>query len=150
MEKNKKSLPLQRQDKLKVFAVVSALKTLPLEEMKNSFALGVSVAYTTLEARESVIHGIGVSGKNPDDYYIGYMVVQVDADQLIDFPAMPLVDTKEKPMPIITDKQTVEDQMISNVRIMFNLVGTSNAKKIAEEVIAKFIKYSEKNKLSTK
>ena len=148
VEQVKKPLPLQRQEKLKVFAVVSALKSLPLEEMKNSFALGLSVAYTQIEAREGIIASIKMSGKNPEDYSIGYMNMGIDADQLIDFPEMPVVDIAEKPLPVITDKQTVEEQMINDVRIMFRLVGNAKENKIADEIIKKFTEYS-KSKLST-
>ena len=159
MENTKKLLPTRRQEKLKVFAVLSALKTVPEPLLKDSFALSLMLGYTEAEIIVGSREAIKANDRNPDDYIVGCMKIGVDIEEIIDLPiveegkveshpikiASPAETFKEQELQVIS---TVEEYMISNLRTMFNLVGSAEEKKIAEKIIKKFTAYSKK--LSTK
>lgn len=147
---NQNKLGLERTQKLQIFAVMSARKTVPQELLKNSFALCVLASYTEAEAMIGVGHGLTVTGQNINDYTLGVMRVAVDVDSLIDTRvAKPTVSKKEDFFPIIVDKKTAEEKMVDDVRIMFNLVGSKEQQKVAELVIEKFKGYVANRNLST-
>ena len=149
MEDTKKTLPLEKSEKLKVYAILSALKTVPEETLKTSLALSLMVGYSIGDIIVGSADAIRIQGRNPEDYRIGCMQIGVPLEEVVELPVV----KNGRPtgvVPVDVDKKTVEEKMIDNVRIMFNLVGTKDQKRTAEWVIKKFNDYVDGKKLSTK
>ncbi len=141
-----KPLSMERTEKLKIYTVLSVKKTVPKEIVENGLALILLASYTEPEAMMAVGFGLKASGKNIDDYILGVMRVQVDLDKLVDADLLKAgMETPATPVnvvPVVVDKKTVEEQMIENVRIMFNLVGTSAQEQaVMKRVVKKFEDY---------
>ena len=149
MDNNIQKLSLERNDKLKLFAIVSARTTFPKEMFKDNFALCLMASYTEAEAMMGVGQAIKTGGYNISDFNLGVMKVGVDLEKIIDLP-LPLTEiSKDEKIEVVNvdkPKQTLEEHMIANVRQMFNLVGNDGENKIAEQVIKRFNDYAQVKK----
>lgn len=147
MENNiSQPLSLERKEALKVFSILSALKTVPTNILQESFCLSLVATYTLAEAMAGAYQGLRDQGKNPNDYILNCMQICAPVESIANL-------SKPMPVPIATPtvsekKKTVEQYMIDNVSHVFNLVGNASEQKAAQKVIAKFIAFADK-KLST-
>lgn len=138
-------LDLERNDKLKVFGVVSILKSAPLEELKNSFSLSLLLTYTRAECLLIIPEVLRRDNKNPDDYILDYINVTMPVEQIVNTttPAVPAQVEK------VENGKSLEDNMINNVCQVFEVAGTKEQKRVAMLVIEKFKEFVDKKKVST-
>lgn len=144
---SKNKLSLERNDTLKVFAVVSILKTVPEEVYKNKLALTLLVTYTEAEAVIGSSETLKLQGIDPELYKISIMRVQLPVQDIVDMPPPP-----PPPAPIqeqiveLKPAKTVEETMIDHARMIFNLVGNPAQQKMLNSVIGKFTEYTASKK----
>ena len=134
-------LPLERNQSLKIFGIVCVSTSIPTELLKDKLTLTVIASYSQVEAFENCIKVLTMMGKNPNEYR-HLLTTQMEAKEVIDVSAQKEVTLISKP----ERKKTVEETMVDNIRIVFNLVGTAAQKKTMESVIEKFVDYSSKKK----
>lgn len=148
-------LPLIRHEKLKIFAVMTILKTMPLDVLKGNLTLSIAVTYTDSEAIMGARKTIRQLGNNPDDHVVPYMIIGQDAESFIDIPpvqevqSLVMPDMKLEPgatIPVKEEKKTSVESMVSFVRYVFAKGGTKAQQKGAEGVIKKFEEYVSKTK----
>lgn len=130
-------LNLQREQKLQIFAVMSALKTIPVETLKTSFSLSLLLTYSAVDAVVASRQIMEGKGMNPELYYMDCMVTSMPVEAVIALPEV----NKPVPTPVVEPtkpQETVEEFMIRNVRMVFNMVGDKKEQEMAEKVIARF------------
>lgn len=142
---NIKPMNLERVDSLKVFGMVSVSKEVPIENIKDKLSLTIAVTYTPAEAIISAGQALEKLGKNPANYNLGFMQLSIRAEEFIRAFNLPVTTPLD---PIKNDsKKSIEEIMVDNTRMIFNLVGTTTQKRSVEKVIQKFNKYvSDKSK----
>lgn len=136
---DKKPLPLEREDKLKFFAILAIRKDLQPEIKKKAFMLSIAAAYTGAEAIVSSRQEMEKMGVSPDGFLLPALMMGVDVEKIVKLPER----KEELQLPaIIQEKKSTQD-MVSYVRFIFDTVGSELQKNTAEIVIKKF---EEKNK----
>lgn len=131
---------LERNDKLKVFAIMSAKKSVPEELLKDSFALSILVTYTPAEAVIATNQVLMSKGKNPEEYIVDCMRLMIPVEEIVNIPP-PVI---EKPRFELAHK-TVEEMMIEHARMIFDIVGTKAQKASLEKILEKFMEYTKNN-----
>ncbi len=144
-----KPLPVTREQKLKVFAMNSvhkeAVDTFQALAKDKKICLGLSAAYSQLEAIEGARMGIEQMGLNPADFMIAFQAVSVDADKIIDMPSHMAEEVATLPKDDLAEKKAKSVQeLIAYVRYVFNKVGSTDEISVAEGVIKKFEASQEK------
>ena len=131
-------LEFERKEKLKVFAIFSVKKDLPLEMLKEKCALALIIGYNSIEAIEGAKQGIREGNLNPNDYKTPFIFVYRDLDQVVQMPIKTFELPKPKPVEDIKEK-SIQD-LAAYVLYVFNKAGTESQKKVARSVITKFKK----------
>lgn len=136
------ALPMERSNKLKVFAISSPHKDVPKEVLEKpmTLTLALAVTYTQPEALIAARESLKAVGANPDNYLIGRQIISLELDQVVQTanqhqasPFLPPI----KPDLGEQKKRSVEE-MCNNIRYVFGKVGTKTQKESAEKVIQKF------------
>jgi len=133
------ALPIEKNFKLKIYAIVSTHKDIPDEAIRDKMILTLVLTYDLPAALVAVEEGIKEAGRAISDYNLTRMLIERNADNLIDFRsvqafASPLPETKE--IKIQKGKQ----EMIAYVRYIFDKAGTPEEKVVCENVVAKYEK----------
>lgn len=136
-----KPLALSRNDNLKIFAVSCVSKDVPVETIKDKCVLTIIATYTLAEAIMGAKEAVRQFGKDPDTYTIPFLIIGKDAKELID-----LTLTRQTPKPFVPIEARSAKTLSYYVRYVFDRVGSVTQKKVAEDVIKKFLEYANKNK----
>lgn len=141
-------LRLERNERLKVFAILSKHNDIPKELLHDKLFLSVVISYTPAEAVLGAMGGLERSGRKLDDYKTPYMLVGSELDVLVE-PSAPSLDEILAAPRIQAEAEAeagLEAKLISYVRLVFDKAGTLEEKKTAEAVIQKFNDYAQRIK----
>lgn len=144
-------LPLEKVEKLKIFAISSCKLDAEPEKLRAEKKLFLTLlsGYSINDAIAGTAEGLRQNGVNPANYMVGFQMVVKDADQIIDLSSShskTVEKQKEYDINQEIKKVGIEKYMIENVRRIFEIAGTDSQKSIAENVIKKFEEYVEKQK----
>ena len=77
-------LPLKREEKLKIFAILSFRRDVPLDIIKdNKLSLNLTAAYSAGDAIMAARQSLSDMKLNQDHYKVPVMMIHVDADKII-------------------------------------------------------------------
>ena len=143
-------MEMDRNQKLKVFAVSSIRNDVPRESVEDKTILSIVFAYSAIEALATVAIKIKEFGRNPEEYEINFQMMSTELESILPNLAImqdarDVITEKPKEEPI---EVSLESHMIGNVRQVFSLVGTKNEKETSEKVIKRFETYAKKQKTS--
>lgn len=140
-------LEINVNEKLKVFAIVSVNKIFASQYIKpndKNIFLTMAGSYFPLDAIEAAKSGLKLLGVDPDFYNIGQIAISRNIDEIVQFPtSSPVV--APLPLPIDPTEKLVKSktQLASYVNYVFDKSGTEEEKKVAGEVINKFLQLNE-------
>ena len=122
-------LPLERNEKLKIYATVSIRKDVDHEKIRkdDSMFLSLSTAYNDNEVIQGVAQGLKAHGKNPNEFIVKFMGTRVEAEKVVDMPNSP---------PGVALAPGLDRKLIY-LEDIFNEFGTPAQIKVAEKVIQK-------------
>ena len=157
---NNNPLPLKREESLKVFALLSFRRDVPLDILNDhKLSLSLSAAYSAGDAIMVAHEALKNLRLDPDNYKTPIMMISVDADKIIQIePAtkisgsQPEIKIPEDMSKLVIDFETElktkksTDDITSYILYAFDQVGTEEEKKIAEKIIKKFKTHATKNK----
>lgn len=145
-------LPLEKVEKLKIFAISSCKLDAEPEKLRAEKKLFLTLlsGYSINDAIAGTAEGLRQNGVNPANYMVGFQMVVKDADQIINLSSLPKLDRVEKQKENDINKEIkevgLEKYMVENVRRIFEISGTTSQKLVAENVIKKFEEYVEQQK----
>jgi len=149
---NLKPLPLKREEKLKIFALLSFRSDVPRDILNDQkLSLSLSVAYNAADASAAARQALTDMNLNPNNYQIPVMMINVDVDRCIQSDAKvtalsnPMSEIKIPGKPKQKTKKST-DEIATYILYAFDKVGTEAEKKIAKKVIKKFQTHAVKNK----
>ena len=146
---NLNPLPLERVEKLKVFAILSARNDLSKEIFNDQkLSLSLTAAYNGGDAIIGARQGLLNINLKPEDYKIPVMMISIYADKIIqqesklNIPGTPpeikIPDGALK-LPEKKAKKSTEE-ITAHILYVFDKVGTDEEKETAKKVIDKFKK----------
>lgn len=124
-----------RYEKLKLFGIVAAGKDLPIETIKDKFAVVLLAAYNQSDAVMGAVASLKQLGKDPSAYVIPFMIASIDAEKFIQMaPLLP------SPMPVDADWIEPSAQDIAKYILeVFQEHGTAAQNIAAKFVVNKFL-----------
>ncbi|MCK5211687.1 hypothetical protein KAJ89_03225 [Candidatus Parcubacteria bacterium] len=158
------SLPLEMTQKLKVFALLSFKRDVPLDFLNDhKLSLTLSAAYSQGDAILAAKQSLLSINLKPDDYKIPVMMISVEADQMIQQEPKVIVPTKKgeeigdklfeavkniskdslEEIPMGVPRKSVEE-IVAHILYAFDKVGTAKEKEIVKKVVEKFKKLVKK------
>jgi len=129
-----KLLPLERNDKLKMYGMVALDQSVPEELVKDKIYLSTCLAYTDQDAVVALANEIRKLPAEPKrTFKIPWLMLSRPLDELIETPT---------PMELITpevevEKKKTDDDLVAYVRYVFES-GSNGDRELAEGVIKQF------------
>lgn len=147
---NYNPLPLRKEESLKIFAILFFRRDVPLDIINDhKLSLSLSAAYSGGDAIMSAHQALKDMGLNPDNYKIPVMMINIEADKIIQSDAKPIALSNPKPEIELPKEKKAEksiEEMTSFISYVFEKVGTDEEIKIAKKVIKKFKAHAVKQK----
>lgn len=143
------ALPMERIERIKVFAILSKHNVVPHELVNDKLVLALVIAYTPAEAIMGAQTLIARHGRLAEDYKTPYMIIGRELGVL---QATPPPVSSEKLFAVDRIQKEAEAKvgavtksitdLSSYVRYVFDKAGTPAQKRTAELVIVKFQEYA--------
>lgn len=128
---------MDREEKLKIFAVLAVHKDIPQDLIKNKIGLLLMATYGQAEALIVAGKALQQMGLDPNQHVIPQMIVERNAEDMIQIP-IPVPDAIA-PTQISLDKS--KEQMAAYARYVFEKGGSSpEDASLAERIISNFMK----------
>ena len=109
----------------------------------KKICLGLSAAYSSIEALEGAKIGIKGMGIDPADFEIGFQTIFIPAKSIIAMPAPAEFNAPMTVEPVkselVDPRKKEKEALVAYVRYVFDQVGSKQEKQMAEEVINKFL-----------
>ena len=151
------ALPIEKNFKLKVYAMLSTHKSIPEDMIREHMLMTLAVAYDRPTAELAVFQGMQSAGISPADYNLTRMLIERNLLDLVGFASVsklvltekrkekiafdwitenipPFSKREEREFKIKKDKQ----EMIAYVRYIFDKAGTPEEKVVGDRVIKKY------------
>lgn len=126
-------LPINRQEKLKLFVVVALHKDVPAEVIKDKIGLLLLATYSKPEALLAAAQALAQMGKDPTQHVVPHMIIERNAEDVVVMPPIAPVD----PKPTLAKSK---EEMTHYVQYVFNNVNATPVQiDVMNEVIGKFL-----------